>query len=113
MRLGVQPEHANALRLLRINRIRKVQRPLTIEGHALNEEKITAILDGKCTAGETTHEVLRVELVPVDRKSFRERYLRPTLDSGRIGMMRPDKPNSRPQFFFLTPLSEQSRIELS
>lgn len=89
-----------------------MQRPLAIEGHALNGEKIIAILDGKPRAGETSHEALRVELVLVDRKSFRESNLRPTLDPGRIAMMRPDKPYSRPQFF-LTSLCEQFWMELS
>ena len=46
-RLSAQPEHANALRLRRINRIRTVQGSLAIEGNTLSEEQITAILDGK------------------------------------------------------------------
>ena len=46
-RLSAQPEHANALRLRRINRIRTVQGSLAIEGTTLSEEQITAILDGK------------------------------------------------------------------
>jgi Fic family protein len=46
-RLSAQPDHAHALRLLRINRIRTVQGSLAIEGNTLSEEQITAILDGK------------------------------------------------------------------
>ena len=46
-RLSAQPEHANALRLRRINRIRTVQGSLAIEGNTLSEEQITAILDRK------------------------------------------------------------------
>lgn len=46
-RLSAKPEHANGLRLSRINRIRTVQGSLAIEGNTLSEEQITAILDGK------------------------------------------------------------------
>lgn len=35
------------MQLRRINRIRTVQGSLAIEGNALSEEQITAILDGK------------------------------------------------------------------
>ena len=44
-RLSVQP--AYDLRLRRINRIRTIQGSLAIEGNTLNEQQITAILDGK------------------------------------------------------------------
>lgn len=37
-----------------------------------------------------------------DRKSFRERYLRPALKAGPITMTLPDKPNSRWQRYRLT-----------
>lgn len=37
-----------------------------------------------------------------DRKSFRERYLRPALKAGLIAMTLPDKPNSRLQQYQLT-----------
>ncbi len=36
-----------------------------------------------------------------DRKSFRERYLRPALQAGLIEMTLPDKPNSRLQKYRL------------
>ncbi|WP_336619060.1 Fic family protein [Pseudomonas sp. PS02302] len=42
-----------------------------------------------------------------DRKSFRERYLRPALDAGLIAMTRPDKPNSRLQCYYLTGFGKQ------
>ena len=37
-----------------------------------------------------------------DRKSFRERYLKPALAEGLIEMTLPDKPNSRLQQYRLT-----------
>jgi hypothetical protein len=50
---------------------------------------------------------LQAALGLADRKSFRERYLRPALDAGLIAMTRPDKPNSRLQCYYLTALGEQ------
>lgn len=44
-----------------------------------------------------------------DRKSFRERYLRPALDAGLIEMTLPDKPNSRLQRYRLTALGHATR----
>ena len=38
----------------------------------------------------------------IDRKSFRERYLKPALDEGLIEMTIPEKPNSRLQKYRLT-----------
>nr|WP_231735823.1 hypothetical protein [Vibrio sp. MEBiC08052] len=37
-----------------------------------------------------------------DRKSFRERYLKPALEMGLIEMAIPDKPNSKSQQYRLT-----------
>jgi hypothetical protein len=37
-----------------------------------------------------------------DRKSFRERYLKPALQAGLIEMTLPDKPNSRLQKYRLS-----------
>lgn len=45
-----------------------------------------------------------------DRKSFRERYLRPALDAGLIAMTLPSKPNSRLQRYCLTELGKQGRF---
>ena len=45
-RLSAQ-DMSGMLTLRRINRIRTIQGSLAIEGNALNEEQVTAILDGK------------------------------------------------------------------
>lgn len=46
-RIAARAESALDLRLRRINRIRTIQGSLAIEGNTLNQEQITAILDGK------------------------------------------------------------------
>ena len=46
-RLTVLTDQARALRLRRINRIRTIHGSLAIEGNALSEAQITAILEGK------------------------------------------------------------------
>lgn len=63
----------------------------------------------KHVVGEVSREKLQAALGLADRKSFRERYLRPALDAGLIAMTRPDKPNSRLQCYYLTELGEQVR----
>ena len=52
--------------------------------------------------GEMGREVLQSALGLSDRKSFRERYLKPALAEGLIEMTIPDKPNSRLQKYRLT-----------
>ena len=52
--------------------------------------------------GDMGREALQSALGLSDRKSFRERYLRPALDDGLIEMTIPDKPNSRLQKYRLT-----------
>ncbi|MDX9767049.1 MAG: Fic family protein [Ectothiorhodospiraceae bacterium] len=52
--------------------------------------------------GEMGREALQSALGLSDRKSFRERYLRPALDDGLIEMTIPDKPSSRSQKYRLT-----------
>jgi hypothetical protein len=47
-------------------------------------------------------EALQSALGLSDRKSFRERYLKPALADGLIEMTLPDKPNSRLQQYRLT-----------
>ncbi len=47
--------------------------------------------------GEMSRDALQWALNLSDRKSFRERYLKPALDFGLIEMTIPDKPNSRLQ----------------
>lgn len=52
--------------------------------------------------GEMGREALQAALGLADRKSFRERYLKPALADGLIEMTIPDKPNSRLQRYRLT-----------
>ncbi len=52
--------------------------------------------------GEMTREELQISLDLQDRKSFRERYLKPALAEGLIKMAIPDKPTSRLQKYDLT-----------
>ncbi len=57
--------------------------------------------------GEMSREALQSALGLSDRKSFRERYLKPALDDGLIEMTVPDKPNSRMQKYRLTDKGRQ------
>jgi len=58
-------------------------------------------------AGEMGRETLQAVLSLSDRKSFRERYLKPALANGLIEMTIPDKPNSRLQKYRLTDKGRQ------
>jgi len=60
--------------------------------------------------GEMSREALQAALGLADRKSFRERYLKPALADGLIEMTIPDKPNSRLQQYRLT---EKGRLQLA
>lgn len=57
--------------------------------------------------GEMSREALQSNLGLQDRKSFRERYLKPALAVGLIEMTIPDKPNSRLQKYRLTDKGRQ------
>lgn len=57
--------------------------------------------------GEMGRSEMQQRLGLADRKSFRERYLVPALESGLIAMTRPDRPNSRLQGYRLTPKGAQ------
>jgi hypothetical protein len=57
--------------------------------------------------GEMTREALQKALDLQDRKSFRERYLKPSLAEELIEMTIPDKPNSRLQQYRLTDKGQQ------
>ena len=57
--------------------------------------------------GEMGREALQSALGLSDRKSFRERYLKPALAEGLIEMTIPDKPNSRLQKYRLTDKGRQ------
>ena len=52
--------------------------------------------------GEMGREEIQNALGLQDRKSFRERYLKPGLAEGLVEMSIPDKPNSRLQKYRLT-----------
>jgi hypothetical protein len=52
--------------------------------------------------GAMSREELQATLGLSDRKSFRERYLRPALDAGWIEMTVPEKPKSRVQRYRLS-----------
>lgn len=56
----------------------------------------------KVIRGEMTRGALQSALELQDRKSFRERYLKPALAEGLIEMTLPEKPNSRLQKYRLT-----------
>lgn len=60
--------------------------------------------------GEMSRETLQAALGLADRKSFRERYLKPALANGLIEMTFPDKPTSRLQQYRLT---EKGQVELA
>ena len=53
-------------------------------------------------AGEMTREKLQEKMGILDRKSFREIYLKPALENGFIEMTIPEKPNSPLQKYRLT-----------
>jgi len=57
--------------------------------------------------GEISREALQAVLGLSDRKSFRERYLKPALADNLIEMTIPDKPNSRLQQYRLTDKGRQ------
>lgn len=57
--------------------------------------------------GEMSREALQSALGLLDRKSFRERYLKPALAGGLIEMTIPDKPNSRLQKYCITDKGSQ------
>ena len=56
----------------------------------------------KAIQAEMNREAIQSALGLHDRKSFRERYLKPALAEGLIEMTLPDKPNSRLQKYRLT-----------
>ncbi|MFA5700611.1 MAG: Fic family protein [Desulfuromonas sp.] len=61
--------------------------------------------------GEMGREALQSALGLSDRKSFRERYLKPALADGLIEMTIPDKPNSRLQKYRLTDKGRQWLVQ--
>lgn len=65
-------------------------------------ERMLAIL-----VGDMSREELQAALDLQDRKSFRERYLKPALAEGLIEMTLPGKPNSRLQKYRMTDLGRR------
>lgn len=63
--------------------------------------------------GEMDREALQAALGLSDRKSFRQRYLKPALDGGLVEMTIPDKPNSRLQRYKLTDKGLNRRMQLN
>ena len=63
--------------------------------------------------GEMGREALQMALGLSDRKSFRERYLKPALADGLIEMTIPGKPNSRLQKYHLTDKGRQALVNRS
>ncbi|WP_028573437.1 Fic family protein [Desulfonatronum lacustre] len=63
--------------------------------------------------GEMGREALQLALGLSDRKSFRERYLKPALADGLIEMTIPGKPNSRLQKYRLTDKGRQAVMNRS
>lgn len=63
--------------------------------------------------GEMSREALQAALGLLDRKSFRERYLKPALVDGLIEMTLPDKPSSRVQKYRVTGKGERMKQALS
>ncbi len=57
--------------------------------------------------GDMGRKALQDTMGLSDRKSFRERYLKPALADGLIEMTIPDKPNSRLQKYHLTDKGRQ------
>jgi hypothetical protein len=106
-RLSTLEDEKN-LRLRGINRIRTIHDLVTIEGNTPQvTPQVKALLD--CMAQHAralNRDELQQALSLKDRKSFRERYLKPALEAGLITMTIADKPNSRLQKYRLT---EQGR----
>ena len=57
--------------------------------------------------GEMSREQFQTVFKLKDRKSFRKRYLFPTLPSDLIKMTLPEKPKSSLQKYYLTPLGKK------
>ncbi|CAI0910250.1 MULTISPECIES: Fic family protein [Serratia] len=57
-------------------------------------------------------EAIQLALQLQDRKSFRERYLKPALNAGWVEMTLPEKPNSRLQKYRLTTAGSALRLRI-
>ena len=67
----------------------------------------------KAVKSDASRVELQAELGLRDRKSFFDRYLRPSLALGLLEMSIPDKPNSRLQKYRLTEKGHQVKLSLS
>lgn len=65
----------------------------------------------QCMIGEMSREQIQQKLDLKDRKSFKNRYLRPALQAGLIEMTIPDKPNSRLQQYRLTAQGKMLQVQ--
>ncbi len=117
-RLTAHIDLPRMLQLWRTNRIHAINGSL-----AINSLSEAMILDTVTTSipqvalqasnllevnqGQRSREVLQSVLSLLDRKSFRERYLKPALTDGLIKMTLPDKPNSRLLEYRLTDKGRQ------
>lgn len=57
-------------------------------------------------------EAIQLALQLQDRKSFRERYLKPALNAGWVEMTLPEKTNSRLQKYRLTTAGSALRLRI-
>lgn len=86
--------------------LRMIPEAMTIAAPQVSPQvgQLLAIIEG-----EMNREGLQAALGLQDRKSFRERYLKPALSDGLIEMTTPEKPNSRLQKYRLTDRGRQWR----
>ncbi len=90
-------EHSDSVHFIQfmLERILDTISQLTPQDDPQVTPQVKLMLDGM--KGEMSREELQHMLGLQDRKSFRERYLKPALKAGLIEMTYPDKPNSKLQ----------------
>jgi len=90
-------EHSDSALFIQfmLERILDTVSQATPQDNPQDNPQVKLLLDGM--KGEMSREELQNMLGLLDRKSFRERYLKPALEAGLIEMTHPDKPNSKLQ----------------